>query len=385
MKQTEALGAQSETHPKLPWHAGQIRVLKALHQSGRASRVELSALTGLSPQSITRITQELIANGLVQELKRRHTGGMGQPAIELGLVPGRLLSLGLVIEFDRLTCLTSDLATGLVSREVQAGDFIQAAESLRAGEAMVRDALAALSSDAFVLGLGLSQSGFFFDPSSRKILSRGDVEGWMSLDLAAHLEALFGLDVTLENDGCAAAAGHLIHGVGTQYSSFFLVYMTRGVGGGAVYDRRLIRGRAGNAGEIAELLPRTAIGIPRPSVESLNHFMQQAWREPVTPERIQTALTAQDPALMDWLDQSAFHLNQALLSVCALLDPEAIILAGRLPLNIRHALAARLTLKGASYAGVSAPAPEIVVDPDTDCLELGVTALPVTRFFSQFS
>ncbi len=375
----------SKLNGAVPWHAGQIKVVRTLHLAGKATRAELAGTTGLSPQSLTRITQELIASGYIQELKRRHTGGMGQPAIELSLASGRFLSLGLVLEHDRITCVISDLASGVVDRLVREGDFLSAKTSTEVSEELVAIAMARIPEEATLLGLGISQSGFFFDLPTERMVSKSDIEGWMKIDLAEHMRRRFDMDVVIENDGCAAAAGHLVHGVGTRFKSFFLVLMTRGLGGGAVNDRQLVRGRAGNAGEIATLLPSSTLGVTRPNLDSMMNYLGKAWDVPVTPEAIEAALSRQDPALEYWLNETARVLSDALIYISAILDPEAIILAGRMPLSIRTALAERLQLRGVTFTGISAPPPLVVVDPDTDCLELGAAALPVTRFFTRHS
>ncbi|MET4897829.1 ROK family transcriptional regulator [Sphingomonadaceae bacterium jetA1] len=364
------------TQDKTGWHAGHLAVLHALNIAKHASRAEIAQTTGLSPQSMTRIGQELIASGHIVEVRRRHTGGMGQPAIELGLVPGRILSLGLVLEHDRITCVLSDLVDGVIRRIEQEGDFLLAARSADASEALVAEALRHIPIDATLLGLGVSQSGFFFDKTARRVVRRGDIEGWMQLDLDVRLSERFGLDVIVENDGRAAAAGHLVHGVGSEYGSFFVVLMTRGVGGGAVIDRQLLRGRMGNAGEFAMLLPRS--GNVRPSTESLADCLGLS----VDSELAEAAIRSRAPGMNAWLNENAAYLERALLSVCALIDPEAIVFAGRLPLSIRAALAERIRLSGVSIGNISAPLPPIIVDTAADCLEIGAASLPVARLFA---
>ena len=361
----------------LPWHEGQVQVLRALHFAGRASRRELATRSGLSPQSLTRITQELLAAGHVEELERRRTGGMGQPAIELRIAPGRILSVGLVLEYDRITCVLSDLVEGVVRREQARGDFRTAEKTVRTAERLVSLALEGVPDAATLLGLGVSQSGFFFDPAAQRIVALGDVEGWAGMDLGARLSERFGLEVFIENDGRAAATGHMVHGVGTRFDDFFVVLMTYGIGGGGVADRRLIRGWSGNAGE----MPRGE-GM-KASVSSLAEQMDLSYADEGFEQSAEKALDEDDPRLVEWLTVSAAKLEKVLVGICAVLDPQAVILAGRLPFRIREALAERIRLPGRSIGSISAPAPSIVVDPAADCLETGASALPIARVFTE--
>lgn len=371
---------QHSAYPRYGWHSGHLRVLEALYSAGRPSRTELARATGLSVQSLTRITAELIASGHVAEASRR-IGQRGQPAIELALRPSRLVSLGLVLEHDRITCVSKDLADATMTRWEESGDFLSAEATARAAERLVEQALATLPAGAERLGLGIAQSGFFFLAGEQRIVSRNDVAGWAGLDLAGRLGERFGLDVIIENDGSAAAVGHTIHGIGTTYHSFFLVLLTRGVGGGVISERRLLRGRLGNAGELAVLMPVDP-GEIRPTTESLRRWLADAWGHEPDSAAIEAALDAGDPTLRRWLDQAAETLGKALNGVTALLDPEAIILAGRLSPRLRGALAARLQMVSPRIDGIVAPSPAILVDPESDCLEFGAAALPIARFFS---
>lgn len=60
--------------------------------------------------------------------------------------------------------------------------------------------------------------------------------------------------MSIENDATAAALAEQRYGWGTEYSSFLLVTLGTGVGGGLVLDGRLRRGRGGFAGEIGHVL-----------------------------------------------------------------------------------------------------------------------------------
>lgn len=367
---------------KIGWHSGHVAVLRALNAAKFASRAEIAQATGLSPQSMTRIGQELIASGHVSQLARRHTGGMGQPAIELGIVPGRIVSLGLVLEHDRITCVISDLVEGVTKRIEKHGDFLRAEPSGEASEALVAETLRHVPQDAVLLGLGVSQSGFFYDPAVQRVVRRGDVEGWMQLDLDTRITERFGIEVIVENDGRAAAAGHLVHGVGAQFDNFFVFIMTRGLGGGAIVGRKLLRGRMGNAGEIAWLFPHTP--HVRPSTESLVMCLGLSSDDELEAAATR-ALADGNGALAAWLTDNVAMIEQALLPVCAMIDPEAIVFAGRMPIAIRKALADRVQLSGRTFSGVSAPLPQIIVDPAADCLEIGAASLPVARLFEGVS
>lgn len=355
--------------------------MREIHRAGTASRVDLARATGLSTQSLTRITKDLLDRGYVVEGERRF-GGRGQPAILLSIAPGRFISFGLVFEHDRITCIAMEMGGEEIFRLRRRGRFNAAGDAVAAAAKMLSDAIPQVPDESVVLGLGISVSGFFFDGGAARVVSRNDPEGWRATDLRQVFEDEFNMPVTVENDGSVAAVGQALSGVATGLDDFFLVLMTKGVGGGFVHDGRLVRGRLGNAGELAALMPVDAAAI-RPSEESLDAFLKARWGASPTAAQIDAALRAGDTAIDDWLEQATAVLEPALSAVTALLDPGAIVFAGRLPVSIREALARRVVITGPSFAGIDAPVPDILIDPKTDCLAVGAASLPVLSFLRQ--
>jgi predicted NBD/HSP70 family sugar kinase len=355
-----------------------LAVIREIHRAGSATRVELAKTIGLTPQSLTRIAQQLIDQGMIIE-GERHLGGRGQPAIPLHIAPGRFVSFGIVIEHNQITCTASELGGERLVFLRRRGEFAEAEAAQSVSASMLETAASQAPSNAYALGVGVSISGFFFEEGSRRIISKGDLSGWRSIDLTKTLRPPFPMPVFAENDGRAAAIGQAVDGIGRNLDSFFLLLMTKGIGGGYVHKGELIRGHLGNAGEIGQLLPRYPATF-RPNLDSLCEFLRTKWGGLPSETDIDQAVTNREAAIEEWLDQISASLGPALTAVTALLDPKAIILAGQLPLSVRRAIAARVHIKGVNFAGFEAPAPELIVDPDSDCLVSGACALPVADF-----
>ena len=353
-----------------------LAVIREVHRSASTTRVDLAAATGLSTQSLTRITKQLLDEELLVEGERRNVG-RGQPAIFLSIRPGRLVSFGLVMEHDQITCVAAELGGEQIFYLKRRGDFEKADIAVKEAEAMLETAAAQAPDDAFALGVGVSVSGFFIEEGSRRFVSRNDVKGWSAIDLCKSLKVPAPMPVFVENDGRAAAIGQAVDGIGRDIDNFFLVLMTKGLGGGYVYNGELIRGRLGNAGEISALVPPSE---ERPTAEGLMDFLRQRWGAAPSEAEIERGVKDADAAMMEWLDNAAGVLRPALDVIIALLDPKAIILAGRLSPSVRSAMAERLKIEGVNYAGYHAQTPEIIVDPKTDCLSVGAAALPVASF-----
>lgn len=80
-----------------------------------------------------------------------------------------------------------------------------------------------------------------------------NLPGWKNIKLGSIVKKEFGYDVHVENDANAAAIGELIFGAGKKYSSFVMVTLGTGVGGGIVFNKKIFRGEFGAAGEVGHI------------------------------------------------------------------------------------------------------------------------------------
>lgn len=80
-----------------------------------------------------------------------------------------------------------------------------------------------------------------------------NLPGWKNIKLGSIVKKEFGYDVHVENDANAAAIGELIFGAGKKFSSFIMVTLGTGVGGGIVFNNKIFRGEFGAAGEIGHI------------------------------------------------------------------------------------------------------------------------------------
>jgi glucokinase len=90
-----------------------------------------------------------------------------------------------------------------------------------------------------------------------------NVPGFEGFNVSAELKARLGCRVVVENDATTAALAELKLGHGRTHSSFAMVTLGTGIGGGIVIDGQLRRGRHGFAGEIGHTpINRSDTGWP---------------------------------------------------------------------------------------------------------------------------
>ena len=95
-------------------------------------------------------------------------------------------------------------------------------------------------------------------------------ERWTGVLREDHLEERLGLEVALANDADAAAVGESYFGAGRHYDDVAYVTVSTGVGAGAVFGGRLVRGRRSSIGIGYSVIDRSALSTGGPaSLEDL--------------------------------------------------------------------------------------------------------------------
>src|SRR5256885_423945 len=97
-------------------------VLDLIRAAGTISRVELADRSGFTAPTITQVTRELMADGLVLEVGRGESTG-GKPPTLLQLNPGARYGVGVLLE--RNTCVS--VVVDLVGRPIARTSFHGAA------------------------------------------------------------------------------------------------------------------------------------------------------------------------------------------------------------------------------------------------------------------
>ena len=155
------------------------------------------------------------------------------------------------------------LAAGVVARDgtvrsrrvapsrVDEGPDAMIARHLELG----REAVAASGVDwPEIRAVGIACGGPL-DPVAGVIQSPLSLPGWDDIPLVAIVSEALDRPAVVDNDATAGALAEWWYGAGRDRSVRTLVYLTisTGIGGGLVLDGRVVRGAAGNAGELGHL------------------------------------------------------------------------------------------------------------------------------------
>lgn len=358
----------------------QRQVLETVWRRGPIARHEIAGMIGLTGASITRLTRELGEMGLVVDSVARD-GGRGQPARPVSLSSSGAFAVGVNFSHSFLDIGIINLIGETVGHERVALSEPDPLEIAR----IARDALERLRLRARVplkriVGVGFSVPGDF--RSDGRFHAHAYFPQLADKDLRAVFAEAMPIPIVVENDGASAALGERIHGVGIGLSTFMLVHIGHGVGGGLILDGALFRGAHDNAGMIGVNFPLTE---PRPSGQDLFQTLAHAGIIAKDFDALETIDHAH-PAVSGWIARAGAQLADGLYSAVRLLDPQAVILGGRLPPRLQTALfeamplAERLARDLAG--GTNLPGPRIL--NSTLGMHAGVTGAAATCFFKAF-
>ena len=359
--------------------------LHAIRVNGPVVRPDLANATGLTPATIATITKRLLKYRLILEAGTTR-GSRGQPAKKLVINPDCWYSIGLNIDRDHITLVVVDFMGRVRARSSREMKFalprtVQSFFNRAVGPLLAR----AHIDHAKLVGIGVAfpddiqGAGLPQQPPEYSIWGEVEIEKLLTMNLD--------VPIFVENDAAAAAMGEMQFGLGQQYQSFFYVLLTAALGGGLVIDGHYFRGAAGRSGELGWLRGRSGSGEERSlqNIVSLSALYDSLGAQGYDLQSPQHLLRLDAPGqriVDDWLATSVNALEPALVGINCLINPEAILIGGRLPGILIDRLANSLNERLRRYCGaIPSVAPVARASMAEDAPALGAAILPFTEQF----
>lgn len=359
-----------------PVSSGGRQVLDLLLKSGGASQADITRRLDLSQPTVARLIQGFQRDGMVQ-LASRQVDRPGNPSVHVALNPDFAYVLGVAMLGDMLSMALLDF-TGR-----ERGYRVAAMPDMSRG--VVLETLARFQASLIaetgvaaerVCALGVGISGFYVG-EGRQINPPAYLNDWALVEVEPILEQALGLPVTLDNDATAAAVGESVFGVGRQSANFAYLHLTNGFGGGIIANGHALRGHNGNAGEFGGIW--TLDGAGYPNLDLLRTCVGDAGRPFDTVEDMVRSIDLSCPGVEAWLGQALGPFQKLAGFLSYIIDPEFIVIGGRLPESIAGELARRIVIPVATNRlGRPPPLPKVVVSQVRgDPVALGAAAMPL--------
>ena len=294
-------------------------LLQALHRRGVGSRLQLARELRISNSRVCDLIDRMVLEGLLCEKttsgERRGRGGV---RVQLNPRFGHLL--GFDMEAKRLRLVVTDFAGVIVW---------QARKNLRPprSRAAFIDQILSFIAEALaqvkprfprLLGIGLAASGVI-DSRRGVILHYDPVPQAVELPLRDLVRKQVRLPCVMENNIRAMTLAEWTSGAARGLRSFACMAVRSGVGAGVVLDGRLIAGQHGFCGETGYMV------IPSGPRAAQWKSLQRTVSETALGLDVESnGFVMPEPAAR----RAGEILGSQVASIAALLDPQAIILAG---------------------------------------------------------
>lgn len=312
-------------------------VMHGLRVNGAMTRAQIARGTGLVPQTVSNIVEDLEREGLVVAAEPIK-GGRGQPATPYSIAANGAFAIGLQIDQNHVRAVAINLlGEVIVGTEtiLQPGGLkhnlpliLAALKSVAAAPALL-----AASTAPNILGIGVAM------PAPTGVhATLGDP--WMVGLTEAHpivevLQRETGLCVSLHHDASAAAVAERTTGVAVGLDSFVLIFVSYGIGAGIYIGGELARGHHRLAGELGlVLVPDGDRMIPLEERASLKRLFASLGLIPNQPDlfaKLEAAVATSAPEVQEWVSDAAAQLAWAIGTIQCLLDPEAVVIGGQMP------------------------------------------------------
>jgi predicted NBD/HSP70 family sugar kinase len=330
-------------------------VLDVLRRAPLTSRTEVAGRTGLSLSAVSNLMEALVQEGLVVSRGRRSTP-RGQPPVDYELAPDGAFGIGVSLDRDHATAALVDLAGTLLAKQHITLSAPTVPDAAAVVAELATGLLASLSRGerGRVAGLGVAVPGVM-DRDGR-VVRMVRLLQWEGADLVAECSRASGLPTTVTNDAIAAAVGASSYGAGRRIDTFFYVLFALGLGSTLIMHGRPHRGLWGLTGRLGHI-PVDPHGPPCPacggsgclslyaSVEALADALRPHGSATGSLDDELAAIASRfaegDPVVESWLETAATALARGLAVLENLLDPDAVILDGRMPSDVLAALVER--------------------------------------------
>ncbi len=330
-----------------------FNLLKPIYTQGALSRSDLAEMTNIAPSHVGVLTRKALNDGYLIEDGFAPSSG-GRRRVLLKANPNFAKLIGVDIGRAHIRIVVTDFVGKVLNYKWLPTETMRGKEHVLR---VVRDELRTqLPLFPGVAAIGITHSGVI-DPQAGKVLFWPMVQGWENTPLRQIIADDHGLPTFVVGDSVRAAAiteKRFGHGKGLH--SFVLVAVGWGIGAALYVDGHMHVGRDGLAGELghttvvedgeicscgnqgclelyasaAAIIRRVRSELERGVASSLTQDVGGVL-EQLSMEDIVAAAKSHDRLAERILSAAGEHLGIALASMVNLLNPEKVILTGRVP------------------------------------------------------
>ena len=229
-------------------------VLSLIREHKSLPKAEVARLTGLSPQTISGIVNQLTEDGLLLK-GRPQRGRVGQPSVPYSLNPEGAYFVGMKIGRRSSDVVLLDFVGRVLRKFHEPHPYSTPEQTLALIRRGTGELVAGLTpaQHARISGFGIASPFELWNWEPQFGAPQSALEAWRTADILGEARRLSPWPVYLHNDGTAACAAELVLGEATTSADFLYIFIGSFIGGGVVLNHHLYPGRNRYAGAIGPM------------------------------------------------------------------------------------------------------------------------------------
>jgi predicted NBD/HSP70 family sugar kinase len=345
--------------------ANERAVMTLIGLNPGASNADLARLSGLGPQTTSRIVSDLEARELVLrgEVLR---GRRGQPATPLFLNPDGAFGIGIEIGWRHFEVLLFSMAgqtLASIRRSYCWPDFRTVFAAVGAEVATIRAGMTAQQAERLV-GIGVATPSRFDRHLHRLGGPAEQADLWRGADIAAEAARALGEPVAWFNDGNAACWSEFIAHKEPRPNGLAYFQVGTLVGAGIAIDGQLWEGRTGNAANLGAILVADSEGQASylytiAALLALEQRLEAAGVVAPRGDPMNWNWESLEPVATAWIEDAGRALASAVISTRAVMELDAVVIGGVMPRAIVKRLVERVEHHLAALAPHPADRPQL--------------------------
>lgn len=314
-------------------------VLTLLAINPGASNADVARLSGLGPQTTSRIVAELESRALVirGDVLR---GRRGQPATPLFLNPHGAVCIGIELGWRHFEVVVIELSGNTlasVRRSYAYPDARTIFSDIAAEVATIRSGLTEIQR-ARLAGIGVASPSHIGRNIALVDPPEDQAALWQEIDLVQRIGQEVDLPVHWYNDGNAACWAEIVNQPDPRPRNLAYFQVGTFIGGGLIAHGELWEGN-GHAANFGSMLICDDSGQPNyvhlvASIMALERLLVAAGREAPLGSPYNWDWAALEPVATSWIEESAKMLAKAIVNVRAVIEVDKVIIDGVMPRDV---------------------------------------------------
>lgn len=341
-------------------------ILSVIRTHGSLPGADIAKLTGLSPQTVSIILRKLEKDDFLLRGEPVR-GKVGKPSIPMMLNPKGAYAFGLKIGRRSADLTLINFVGELVCQVSTSYEYALPERVFGFLEKALDEVLSALDPNVSdrICGIGIATPFELWKWHDLTGLAAEKFLSWKDIDFTKEVSRFSDLNVFVLNDATAACHAEHLYGRGKEFRDYAYFFIGSFVGGGVAMNGSVFEGNQGNAGALGSMRTTGPLGESQQLIDTASIHLLEA-------RLVEAGL---DPGLLwqkpqDWNDLSRYvepwigataqELAKASLSICSVIDFEAIVIDGAFPEEVRTQLVDRVEryLVNQDKRGLISPAVE---------------------------